>query len=61
MSSVWLRRSWRDPGRIQAISSVGLGSAGEGIYQVKAENGLAEVRLDPLKEGRVATIALGPE
>jgi hypothetical protein len=48
-------------GRIQAMSFVGLRSAGEGIYQVKAENGLAEVRLDLLKEGRLATIALGPE
>jgi hypothetical protein len=48
-------------GAIQAISFVGVGSAGEDIYQVKSENGSAEVRLDLLKDGRIATIALGPE
>jgi hypothetical protein len=38
-----------------------VGSAGEDIYQVKCENGSAEVRLDLPKDGRIGGLALGPE
>jgi hypothetical protein len=48
-------------GAVQAISFVGVGSAGEDIYQVRCENGSAEVRLDLLKDGRIGSVALGPE
>jgi hypothetical protein len=48
-------------GSNQAISFVGVGAAGEDIYQVKSENGAAEVRLDLLKDSRIANVALGPE
>jgi hypothetical protein len=48
-------------GAVQAISFVGVGSAGEDIYQVRAENGSAEVRIDLLKDGRIGSVALGPE
>jgi Domain of unknown function (DUF3471) len=52
---------WSRMGAIQAITFVGIGSAGEDIYQVRCENGSAEVRLDLLKDGRIGSLALGPE
>jgi hypothetical protein len=55
------REIWTTLGAVQAISFVGVGSAGEDIYQVRCENGSAEVRIDLLKDGRVGSIALGPE
>jgi len=48
-------------GALQAISFVGVGAAGEDIYQVRAENSSAEVRIDLLKDGRIASVVLGPE
>jgi hypothetical protein len=48
-------------GALQAVSFVGVGAAGEDIYQVRAEDGSAEVRLDLLKDGRIGSVALGPE
>jgi hypothetical protein len=52
---------WSRMGAIQAISFVGVGAAGQDIYQVRCENGSAEVRLDLLKDGRIGSLALGPE
>jgi hypothetical protein len=52
---------WATLGTIQAISFVGAGPAGEDIYEVRCENGSAEVQLDLLKDGRIGSVALGPE
>jgi bla regulator protein blaR1 len=52
---------WSRMGAIQTISFVGVGSAGQDIYQVRCENGSAEVRLDLLKDSRIGSLALGPE
>jgi hypothetical protein len=48
-------------GPVQALSFVGVASTGADIYQVKCENGSAEVRLDLLKDGRIGSLTLGPE
>ena len=50
---------WRNLISTQAIPFVGVGSAGEDIYQVRAENGSAEVRLDLLEDGRIRSVAAG--
>ena len=48
-------------GPVQSLSFVGVASTGADIYQVKCENGSAEVRLDLLKDGRIGSLTLGPE
>jgi hypothetical protein len=48
-------------GEVHEISFVRPGLADEDIYEVKCENGTAEVRLDLLKDGRIGSIALGPQ
>jgi hypothetical protein len=48
-------------GPVQSLAFVGVTSTGADIYQVKCENGSAEVRLDLLKDGRIGGLALGPE
>jgi hypothetical protein len=55
------REIWTRLGAVQAISFAGVGSLGEDIYQVRCDNGSAEVRIDLLKDGRIGGIALGPE
>jgi hypothetical protein len=55
------REIWARMGVVQVISFVGVGSAGEDIYEVRCENGSAEVHIDLLKDGRIGSMALGPE
>jgi hypothetical protein len=55
------REIWTRMGAVQAISFVVVGSLGEDVYQVRCENGSAEVRIDLMKDGRVRGMGLGPE
>jgi hypothetical protein len=55
------REIWARLGAVQAVAFAGAGTSGEDIYQVRCENGSAMVRIDLLKDGRIGSMALGPE